>query len=253
MSTDGESPPQPGDPQGAQTGAAEGKANEPPEDAVKAVVAGYYTRGLGAVDRSRQRAERGYTIASAIAAALVAAGLLTHLEDRPIVVQVLALLGLSLWLATALLFMIAVALKVKVDEPAGFRGAGGLIAGIAQQLRTEKDIIDTRLLRAAIATGLATVVTIAALCYGVAEPSVSSPVKSRVELTAQGNKALTNLCGRPVGVIYATVEPVALKEPVVSLELPAGECGLTSTKAQVPKGEITGAEEVKEYPVFPLG
>jgi hypothetical protein len=240
-----------GGPQGEQSGAEGPKEARP--DVVKAVVERYYTRGLDVVDRARQRAERGYTIASAIAAALVAAGLLTHLEERPTVVQVLALLGFSLWLIAALLFMFAVALKVNVNEPAGYATWREFIAGIAQQLRDELRIINIRLLRAVVVTTTAAAVTVAALCYGVAEPGGAAPVRARVELTAQGDTAMTKLCGHRVGFIYATVDPDTLDDAVVELKLPAGECGPAATVARVGKGEVAATEDVTEFPTVPQG
>jgi hypothetical protein len=241
-----------GDPQQVQAGTEEPKM-EPRPDVVKAVVERYYTRGLDAVDRARQRAERGYTIASAIAAALVAAGLLTHLEERPTVVQVLALVGLSLWLIAALLFMIAVAIKVKVNEPSGYANWGAFIAGIAEQLRDKIRIINSRLLRAVVVTALATALTIAALSYGIAEPGGSAPVRARVELTTQGDNAIATVCGHRVGFVYATVDPDTLSDAVVALKLPAGECGPTATVARVRKDEITVTDDVIEFPTFPQG
>jgi hypothetical protein len=241
-----------GDPQNAPAGAEQTKKEARP-DVVKAVVERYYTRGLDAVDRSRQRAERGYTIASAIAAALVAAGLLTHLEERPTVVQVLALTGLSLWLVAALLFMVAVAIKVKVNEPSGYDSWGAFINGIAQQLRDEIRIINGRLLRAVVVTGVATAITIAALCYGVSESGASASVPARVELNAQGNEAVSTVCGHRVGLIYATVSPDSLGDPVVALKLPAGECGPRATVARVRKDEVAATYDVNEFPTFPQG
>jgi len=226
---------------------------EPREDVVKAVIERYYTRGLDAVDRARQRAERGYTIASAIAAALVAAGLLAHLQERPSVVQVLALVGFGLWLLAALFFMFAVAIKVDVKEPEGFADARAFLSGIAAQLRDEIRIINNRLRNAVVVTAVATGVTIAAVAFGVTNTGSAKPVASRVELTSPGNRALTRLCGRRVGLVYATISPDKLSDSVVALKLPAGECRVGATVAHVPKGEITATEDIGEFPTFPQG
>jgi len=47
-------------------------------DAVKAIVDAYYPNALATGDRLRTRALNGFTVASAVAAALVAAGLRTR-------------------------------------------------------------------------------------------------------------------------------------------------------------------------------
>jgi hypothetical protein len=229
------------------------QAKEPRPDVVKAVVERYYTRGLDAVDRTRQRAERGYTIASAIAAALVAAGLLTHLEERPDLVKILALVGFGLWLIAALVFMWAVAIDVKFKEPKGYDSWDAFVTGIAEQVRKEIGIINRRLLSAVLVTAVATVVTIAAVSYGVADTGGAAAAPARVELTAQGDRALTKVCGRKVGFVYASVKPDTLDDPIVELKLPAGECSPRATVAHVPKEEVAATYEVHEFPTFPQG
>ena len=225
----------------------------PRADVVKTVVERYYTRGVDAADRTRQHSERGYTIASAIAATLVAAGLLTHLEERPVVVQVLGLVSLGLWLLAALLFMWAVAFRVSVPEPEAYKNEGEFVTGIGKQLRQEIRVLNRRLNWALATTVTATVMTISALGYATAEPGGSTPVRARVELTPAADKAVAKLCGRPVSFIYATVNPDALSHASVPLGIPAGECGPQATVERVPKDAIVATEDVFEFPTFPPG
>lgn len=224
---------------------------KPRADVVKAVVERYYTRGVDAADRTRERSERGYTIASAIAAALVAAGLLTHLEERPTVVQILGLVGLGLWLLAALLFMWAVAVPVALPEEAGYKDEASFVQGIGDRLRKEIRVLNRRLMFALAATVIAIMVTVASLSYATADPGGNAPVRSRVALTRAGDAAVGKLCGRPIGDIYATVNPDALSHAIVPLEIPAGECGSKATIERVPKDEIAATEDVIEFPIFP--
>ena len=85
---------------------------EPNARIIKTVVESYYSRGVAAADRARDRAERGYTIAGAAAAALVGAGLLANLSQRPAPVQLLALAAVNVWLVAVMLFVWTVAVDV---------------------------------------------------------------------------------------------------------------------------------------------
>src|SRR2546430_1187674 len=98
------------------------------------------------------------------------------------------------------------------------------------QTGTDKPKMEPRpdVVKAAVATA----VRIAALCYGIADPGGSAPVRSRVELPARGDEAIPNLCGPRVGFVYAPVTPDTLSHAVVALKLPAGECGPTATVAR---------------------
>jgi hypothetical protein len=62
-----------------------------------AVVNAYYPRALAVPDAARSRAQAAYTIASAIAAALVAAGVFGNLDQRPELVQGLGVAALVGW------------------------------------------------------------------------------------------------------------------------------------------------------------
>jgi hypothetical protein len=225
-------------------------AIEPDPKVIDAVVQGYYTRGVDAVDRKRERSEKGYTIASAVAASLVAAGLVTHLDEKSTLVKVLGLAGLLFWLMAALLFIRVVALDVKLPEVAGYRDAGEFITGVAQRAREEIAVLNKRLNHAMVATVLAVALTFGALVSATVDTGGPKFESAQVVLTNAGDATVSKLCGRAVGDLYATVESGALSKPVVKFELPPGECD-PSTEIELPKGDIAADKEVIKFPVFP--
>src|SRR5262245_38789422 len=69
--------------------------------ALETITTEFYTQILSASKDARARAQNAYTIASATAAALVAAGLFAHIRDYPDIVQFLGVAALAIWLLAA--------------------------------------------------------------------------------------------------------------------------------------------------------
>jgi hypothetical protein len=72
-------------------------------------IAAYWPRALAAADAARARAQAGFTVASAIATGLVAAGIFTNAADRASAARDIGAAALALWLGTMLLFLRAIA------------------------------------------------------------------------------------------------------------------------------------------------
>lgn len=140
-----------------------------------AVVTAYYPRALGAPDTARSRAQAGYTVASAVAAALIAAGVLSGIDKRPVLVQGLGLTALVLWMITALLFMWAVSAPVRVvegDQPT----ADAFVTTALSNAKLERDEVDKRQRAARIASVAAVLLTLAAFVTALLLPSdLASP------------------------------------------------------------------------------
>lgn len=220
-------------------------------EVVKTVVGRYYSRGVEAADRVRDRSERAYTIAGAIAAVLVAAGLLTNLDKRSTAVQVLVLSAVTVWLIAVVLFIWVVAVQTSSSDGAGWNDDASFVKFVADRVNAELGKLRKRQFGALLATGLAVLLTIAALVVSTTDSSGASPERARLELTRQADAALTKFCGRPIGAIYAKVNPDDLGKEVVPLHLPAGECGNRARTDRVPKRSIEAEEKVSRYPPFP--
>jgi hypothetical protein len=226
---------------------------DPDARVVKTVIRTYFSRGVAAADRARDRAERGYTIAGAVAATLVAAGLAANLSQRPPLVQALGLGAVGVWLVAVLLFIWTVAVDVSAPDTEGLNAAGwttgsDFVRSVGQDVQRELDALHARQVAALTATVIAMALTIAALVAGTVDPSRSTRESARVALTAQADSALRLLCGRAIGALYATVEPGDLSTAVVSLELPAGECGDTATTIREPRTAIIMERKLGRVP-----
>lgn len=74
-------------------------------EALKTIVGAVYPAMLSEPTTVRARAQTAYTIASAIAAALVTAGVVAKIKEFPAVVQVFGVLAVATWLLAAGLFI----------------------------------------------------------------------------------------------------------------------------------------------------
>jgi hypothetical protein len=218
---------------------------------VKTVIDSYYTRGVEAADRARDRSERGYTIASAIAAALVAAGVFADLRDRPQLVQVLGLVALGLWLLTALLFIWAVAVPVEQQPDPGWNSDAAFVVGVGAAVGREVESLRKRQYAAIGSTILAMLATVAALALATVQPGGASAEKARLLLTPKADAAAAALCNQPQEAVYATVDPDQLDDPIVTLSMPAGECGADPTTIRVAKESVVAEQTVARFPNFP--
>jgi hypothetical protein len=75
---------------------------------VEEILKAYYSKLIEAPDRERARALNGFTVASGISAALVAAGLARGIGDAPVHLQAMALTSLILWLGACGAYLVAV-------------------------------------------------------------------------------------------------------------------------------------------------
>jgi hypothetical protein len=222
--------------------------NESNELELKAVIDAYYTRGIAVVDRAREAAQRGYTIASAIAAALVTAGVFANLSDRPRLVQVLGLAALGSWLIVAVLFIAAVALPAAQGRDPDTTTGESFVEMVARRTQEELEVVKSRLARAFAATCAAIAITGTALAVATFDV-VDQPVESaRIAVTKQGDAALASLCDLPVGDIDARVDPDALDDDIVKLEIPAGKCNAAQTTVRLPKAVIVAERRFTGFP-----
>ena len=226
---------------------------DPDTTIIRTVIESYYSRGVAAADRARRRAERGYTIAGAVAAALVATGLLADLSRRPTLVQVLVLGAVGVWLGTVMLFIWAVAVDVRTPDTEALNGAGWtngceFVRSVSEDIQDELSALHRRQLAALTATAIALILTISALVAGTLDPARVTREEARIALTAEADGALRQVCGSEVRDIYATVDPANLATDVVTLQLPAGECGDTVATIREPRTTILTERQIRRFP-----
>jgi hypothetical protein len=228
-----------------------------PDEAIKAIAEAYYERAAQGADAARERAQTAFTMASAIAAALAAAGIFGNIDRETRTVQILGFLAFAGWLLTALLL-----LHAAVGEylaPADDHGPeerdlseGGtmkialgddeFVATVYSDVVAERNAVYDRLRRALGAAGLAIVLTGAAAGAALLsrETEAARTMSGDVELTDQGMKDIGRACPveRGKNPIRASLVPASLKDRFVELELPAGSCDGAETTLELPATDV---------------
>ncbi len=207
-----------------------------PTDVRNAVVGAYYPRALAVPDGARSRAQAAYGIASAIAAALVAAGVFGNLDQRPRLVQALGVAALVAWFVAAGLYLVAVS---RPFEPAGATQTTveAFVREALAAAKIERDKVDWWQKAAGIASGVAAAVTLAALAAAL----VDTPSDSRaatVALTPKALAAVAVACGRTPTSITGSVSPGDLQKEVVILTLDKDVCGKKTIVVAVPRAQV---------------
>lgn len=189
-------------------------------DAVKkAVVDAYYPGALSEADNARSRAQNGYTIAAAVAAAIVAAGVFGDVSKERAYVQGVGFAALVLWLAAAVFFISAVAGKAELPSAAAAGDADAFVHAVLERVRSERAAVERRLGFALVTTYIAVAITLAALALALAAPPPGHMVGGRLVLTKPGRATVGAICGgRPVA-IAARTDPGALGGEFAHVEL----------------------------------
>jgi hypothetical protein len=206
------------------TGRSEPARPTLPPIVVKAVLEAYYPSALAAGDRVRTRAVNGFTVASAIGAGLVAAGLASGLGSLGGGLEAVGFIAVILWLAAAAAYLWAVSWRVK--------------AAPRPEAKTEEDLANNRLSRAdeevdgltpriqtafwlTLGALVATVVVIALAVFARPDPRHSATVL----LTRWGAREFRQVCGEERFVVRARVDPSQLQGRFIPLSIIAPECG----------------------------
>ena len=212
--------------------------------AMEAIVTSYYTRGVEAADRERARAERAYTIASAIAAVLVAAGVFGDLDERSTGVQLLGLLGLALWIAAAAGFVWAVAYptpELPTPERRGWDTAQELAYALADHVKSDKAEVRRRERLAFMATAGAVAATLLAVVVAVLGTDTSTTREGTLSLRASGAATVAALCNERGNTITGDIDTATLEEPFVSISVDSSACPESGARTlQIARGQVRG-------------
>jgi hypothetical protein len=208
-----------------------------PDDVRKTVVDAYYRSAFAAPEAARNRAQAAYTIASAVAAALIAAGAFADFPERPTWEKVFGALSLAVWVLAAFLFMYAVATPYRdPDSGKSVIGAQEFIKHVGANTRAERNLIVERQRRAMWAVVVAALLT--GLTTGIG--LFSTPTKLRtaiVLLTPKGIRQLGAPCNGRAS-IRGVVDTSTIASPVVVIQVKAGMCGPGKGELNVPAAEV---------------
>jgi len=208
-----------------------------PEDVRKAVVDAYYPRALTVSDNARGRAQAAYGVASAIAAALVAAGVFGDLGERTTAVQVLGVAALVAWLIAAGLFLFALSAPF-YETPPPQEGAGAFVYSVLDAASRERRNVDqwsTRARWTSIAAGLLTV-----LAFGLAVFSdpPSKTREGRITLMAASTEAVADRCPRLSATFAGRLDKADLEKEFVSITPDGAVCGEEGAVISVPRAQV---------------
>jgi hypothetical protein len=182
----------------------------------------YYSSRLEEPDRARTRALNGFTVTSAIAAALVAAGAVGGFRGQPATMQALGCLTVFLWLAAGSSYLAAVAGWRRKTPPqqqarTAEESAKQRIARVNSDLKTIR-----RLIGGALRVSLLAVVATGTL-LGLTILGTDTRKDAIVVLTPEGAQTLAQACGesttQAARPIHAKVDPEALDNAFVDLSL----------------------------------
>jgi hypothetical protein len=207
-------------------------------DVSKAVIDAYYARAMSSPDAARRRAQAAYGIASALVAAVLAAGLLGNLDERAEIVQITALVALLTWIVTAGLFLHTVS-SPSLDLPTvSQQDEEAFVKAALDRVRAERTVINRWLKRAQIASCVAAAATLAAFALAV-EGSPTEPAKPVIiTLTGPGSVALASVCDKPSRRLTGSMAVGNLQNALVEVKLDAGVCAPQPVLVAIPRAAV---------------
>jgi hypothetical protein len=156
------------------------------------VVKAFYPSLLSAGQAARDRAQSAFSIASAITAVLVAGGAFADIGRRSDWLKGLGLLTLAAWVATAFLFLRAVASPVASPNQADVSSEDFARAVLANS-RAERDAVQSRQRTALWTSGGAMILTLMLLLF-TSTPDNFRGHRARLSLTQAGDLAASAVC-----------------------------------------------------------
>jgi hypothetical protein len=203
-----------------------------------AIVRAHYVRLMASPDTARARAQAAYGISSAIAVALVAAGLFGGLDTQPPEVQGIAIAALVAWLVAAALFLHAVSSPFEMDLSATL-SKDDVVKAALDGIRDERTKIDGWQRKAQLAAAVAALLTVAALVFAL-RTDRGREQEAMVMISAAGAARLQAACGDVPATLIGTVTENSLRERFVDMTLDPGMCGHASVGIALPRTAILG-------------
>ncbi|MFL5872845.1 MAG: hypothetical protein ACJ75T_05150 [Solirubrobacterales bacterium] len=201
------------------------------------VIREHYARVMANADSARARAQAAYGIVSAIAIALMAAGLLGGVDTQPFGVQALTVAALVAWLAAAALFLHAVSSPFEVS-PLPTSNDEALTKAVLDGVRAERTKIDSWQRRGQMAAAVAAFLTVAAFLSALYSDGTSERETALIALTSNGAASIQRTCGSVPSTLSGKVAKADLEDEIVEIELAPGVCGNTRVNVAVPRSAI---------------
>jgi hypothetical protein len=225
---------------GPNGNAGSGEKKKPPLDPAMtaAVIDARYRRDVSQQpEEARARARAGWAIVSAIAAAVLAAGVLTDLDQQPLSVQVLGFAALVGWLVASALFFRAAAVDYEPKDPPEITGTEALVQHVLDSAKEERRKIENRIRVAGWVTIVPLVLTLAAFSVGLLSGPPDGFKDASIIMSRSSEHSLEQLCGRPVDQpVQGEVNDEG--DETVQLRLPAHTCGRTEVETEVPQQDV---------------
>jgi hypothetical protein len=208
------------------------------EVVVQEVVKAYYPSVLASADAARARAKDAYTIASAVAAGIVAAGVFGDFANQTRGTKVFAVTALLGWLAAAALFIYAVGGSTKPKSGGEKADADSFVRAAINNASAERRTVSKRVSRAQAMTVFAILVTVAAIGWAIFNTATPARKVGRIVLTPRGTTALAPMCGRSIHVLNGSFDPGSLGSAYLNVTLTGEGCGGAGVDLHLRKVDI---------------
>jgi hypothetical protein len=190
-----------------------------------AVIAAYYPSALAEAQAVRTRAQSAYTIASAVAAAIVAGGFFGDVDQQRLWVQVLGLVTLAAWLLTAGLFIHAIAGTVRPAVVGTQSGVDAFVNAAMDNASNERSTVVGRQGRAYGATVFSIVLTLGLIGVLLFVDPVPPDTKEGVfTFTTVGTAVVTRSCPSHEPTLSGAFDPAKLGGAFVTITAGKGQC-----------------------------
>lgn len=167
----------------------------------KTIADAYYRTKLEAPKAARSNSQNAYTIAAAVAAAVVAAGAFANLSSQPAGVQAVGVAALAVWLVTAGIFMWAVAAPYQAMGQNSVSSEIDFVNEALRRAKSETESINARQRYARFSAVLASLLTVVALGLALFLPAPSTTKKVVVKLSSAEQQSLSELCEEPLPTV----------------------------------------------------
>jgi hypothetical protein len=206
---------------------------QPQEEVARA----YYASVLGAGDAARTRAQVSFTVASAIATALIAGGAFAKIGERPVALQIVALIALALWMVTAYCLFRAVGQPVAPDGRSGMTQSQFFDAVMDNAAR-DRDAVQSRQQlahRTAAAAFLATFIALLGFLVDSRDSSFHGD-PATISLSSDGHRRAAAVCPGLKNPLAASIDTDSLEKR--SVELRIRDCGGRAASLVLPARDV---------------
>ena len=203
-----------------------------------AVISAYYPTALQAAESARTRAQAAYTIASAVAAAIVAGGIFGDIGAEPPGIQILGVATLAVWLLAAILFIHAITSSVVAPNTGTQPNVDDFVNAALDNASSERSTVVSRQKKAYITSVVAILMTLALVIALLIDDPDSESIAAKVSVTAAGKTIMESVCPEATDVIHGEIDPTKLGSAFVAVKADAGICADEAVEVRLPRSSI---------------